>query len=611
MCGLVGIFSFTENVEKYQPFIKWSLATMKRRGPDSNGIYFSGKNFISGFNRLSIRDLSNNANQPMESICGNYVLCYNGEIYNTDEIKSILRKFEINYKTNSDTEILLYALIHLDIKIVLELLDGIFAFSFFNKNENSIILARDRAGVKPLYYGTSRFGIVFSSQYDHIINHPYFKDNSFSSRSISAYLQFGYMVENYGIIKNTKLLEHGNYIKSYIGNFKLNTYWSFPLKRFSKTQSNLEDTIEHSVKSQLVSDVNIGTYMSGGIDSTLVTYFANSSNLGINSYNISQDDIEYDEGEISKKFANIFNTNHKSRKIDGNDLINLLDNNFKAFSEPFADYSSIPTMFLSDFSSKDVTVALSGDGGDELFWGYPRNYKIFNKIDWITAPKYRVALRWLIENCFGLNRKVSKKELIYNNFFEYYFHTLFISGGAYWVPKLTKQKSIIIKGDNYISENNKAFELMRKLEFDFHLQRILIKVDRSSMFYSQEVRVPLLSKNIINKSLEYSIYDCIKDDQGKLPLKFLLSKFTNKELVNLPKKGFSIPIDDWVRTTLKKEIEEKLYNSNNDLSSYIDSKELRKMLEEHFSGTKSWGWMIWAVYSLIMWHDYHYNKYPN
>ena len=608
MCGIVGVYSYNNQIESHNNFIDHSLLDMARRGPDSSETWTNNQNYITGFNRLAIRDLSANANQPMVSDCNDYVLSFNGEIYNSERFKTKSELSGVKFKTTSDTEVLLYGLIHLGLDYVLNQFDGIFAFAFYDRVKDTLILARDRAGVKPLYYGFSDEGVVFSSQYNHVIKHIFTKNNSIVPESIGAYLQFGYMIEGTGIISNTSFLPHGNYLKISKSAFKLKSYWEFPTEISEKTEQPLSEVIYNSTENQLVGDVPIGSFMSGGNDSTLITNFANLSCPGIKSYNIGVDNKEFDESVASMDFASKFKTDHHRKFITEDDMLNLVDINFKAFSEPFSDFSSIPTLFLSEFAKKDVTVVLSGDGGDELFWGYPRNNSIASKLDWITSSKVNILRRLIFEKLFNLDRKVTRKELLYNNFNEYYYHSLFISGAAYWVPKL-----IDIKPQTsafYIKEDNEAeaLNIMRKLEFDLHLQRILLKVDRASMYHSLEVRVPLLSNKVIDKSTEYLFEDCVKNNLGKIPLKNILSKYADIDLVNRKKQGFVIPIDQWTRTILKKDIHEKLMNIDGELSMVLNKKKITQMLDQHFSGKYSWGWMIWSLYSLVMWFNIHRSK---
>lgn len=616
MCGIVGVYAFREKIESNLEFIKWANSTMERRGPDSEGIWCNEKNYISGFRRLAIRDLSPEANQPMLSACGNYVLTFNGEIYNTGYLRRELTGRDVRFKTTSDTELLLYAIIHLGIDETLDKVDGIFAFAFYNSILDILIIARDRAGIKPLYYGHTQEGIVYSSQYDHIINHPFIRDKAIDPGALGSYLQLGYMAEGKAIISETFLLPHGHYIKVANGNVSaLICYFDYPINSKKKNLIGMYDCLSGSVESQLVSDVPVGTFMSGGIDSPLVSYFANKHQQ-IKSFNIGVDDPGFDESIAARAYSEIFKTDHYLKMIAEKDLLATIDDNTQAYSEPFADYSSIPTLILSKFAKEKVTVVLSGDGGDELFWGYPRNISVMKQHPLISANKGYVFAKILFEKFTNANpRTVSGKLIKYKSFTEFYYHTLFVTGAAHWVSKIFNEKPALpffyekVLHQKYDQKNlEECMNVMRKLEFDLHLQRILIKVDRASMYHSLEVRVPLLSNSVIDQSIGYKYGNCIHNDIGKYNLKEVLASVSNEKLVFTPKKGFSIPLAKWIRQDLSKDVKEKVLNLPPEIGQYFNNKNLEKMVDQHYSGACDWSWNIWVLYSLVNWYRVHWKK---
>lgn len=592
---------------------------MAHRGPDSEGLWDNGKNYLAGFRRLSIRDLSKEANQPMVSDCGNYVLVFNGEIYNTDELIQNLTGKGVSLKTSSDTEILLYNLIYCDLDKVLNDADGIFAFAFFDVKKEELILARDRAGVKPLYVGFSETGLVYSSQYDHITNCPILKSKRISGENIGTYLQLGYMPAGIAVVEDTFLVPHGHFMRISVNSIgQPEPFFQFPIFREqAKTESSLDTVLEDSVKSQLVSDVPLGTFLSGGVDSPLVTHYASKAKPQLQSYSIGMENVAFDESGNAAFYAEKFNTEHHLRIISEQDLLNTISDNTNAFSEPFSDYSSIPTLILSKLARQKLTVALSGDGGDELFWGYPRNSKIITNFHNISAPKARIFFKILIEKAFGKKRTVTSKELKYADFATYYYNSVFISGASYWVPKILKVKPtkspVYFEARDYWESSPKdilsATDLVRKIEFDLHLQRILMKVDRSSMFHSLEVRVPVLSKEMLQKSVEYTHFQCFQHGQGKFPLKEMLHRVSGSKKVWEGKKGFGIPLGGWMRNKLKNEMESKVLDMPEELIQFFQKEQLEKMLHQHMQGAKDWSWMIWALYSLVNWYDTHFEKF--
>lgn len=614
MCGIVGIYNFNSSTTGSGRFIDWALTTMKFRGPDSHGKWNHGNKYYTGFVRLAIRDLSINANQPMVSDCGDFVLTYNGEIYNTDKFRvDLIKNHGIKFKTNSDTEVLLYALKHFGHEKVLKEFDGIFAFALYNKKTSSLLIARDRSGVKPLYIGLDSEAVIFSSQYDHIIQHPLIRSKSVNPGAIGAYLQLGYVPEGSGLLEDTFLLPHGHFIEiTPSGVSKIKPYFEFPSSPQQGEAKHLEESISNAVASQLVSDVSIGTFMSGGVDSPLVTYFAKQYYPKIQSFNIGVPDSSLDESEASSKFAALFQTQHHTKYITEYDLLNSLKDNTKAYSEPFADFSSIPTLLLSSFVRKKMTVALSGDGGDELFWGYPRNVNIFEKHSHITASKRQILFRLVLQKFKFQKRVVSSKELRYKDFWEYYYNTIFIGGSAYWTNRIFKgipeeaffYKKLRDELGNKDPNLQSCMDAVRKLEFDLHLQRILLKVDRASMYNSLEVRVPLLSNSVIDSSLNYSSTQCVQHN-GKYPLKKILSKYSNHNLVYQKKKGFEIPLGKWLNGVLAEDLKSKLTEIPHELSPLFNKSEIQRMIKIHKSGKRDLSWMLWALYSLMNWYEEH------
>jgi asparagine synthase (glutamine-hydrolysing) len=613
MCGIVGIYNLGTSFKDESPYIKWCNQTMKRRGPDSNGIWKEEENkYTTGFVRLAIRDLSPLGNQPMVSECGNYVISFNGEIYNTDLLKLKLSKFNIQFKSTTDTEVLLHLLKHYSPKEILPILDGIFAFSFYDKANHTLILARDRVGTKPLYIGSFDEGFIFSSQYDHIVNYRKIKNNKWNAADIGLYLQLGYFPSGHAPIENTFFFPEGKFAIIQNNNLEFHEYFDFEQKESDSKQHSLDDLLKQVVSSQLISDVPVGTFLSGGVDSPIVSAFANDIKK-VNAYTIGVENSNDDESKNASFYANKFKIEHHLKFINEDLLIQRLQENFEAFTEPFADYSSIPTLMVSEFAKEDVTVVLSGDGPDELLWGYKRNILA---LEAAKAYQYPKILRGLFLICkkIGLLKKIkiNKRHIEAANFVQYYFRTNFIGGADALVKKYFKTKP---SKPTYITnlENNtssySASELIRHIEFKFHLPRILLKVDRASMHHSLEVRVPFLSNSFIDYASSLQMDECVEGDHGKMPLKKWLSTHSNSTICFESKKGFTIPLKEWIKRTLYTKIEDEFNNLSIELSYLFDKTALIKILKEHKEGKSDWSWTIWAVYSFLMWKKIHLNKY--
>ncbi len=615
MCGIVGMYSFKSN--NLQPeYFNWCLSTMQRRGPDASASWSNHKNYITVFARLAIRDTSSNGDQPMLSHCGNYCISFNGEIYNTELIFTLLKPYLSSFRSSSDTELLLYALIHLGANKTLEVLDGMFAFAFYDVQNNRLLLARDQLGIKPLYIGESNEGVVYSSQYDHIINHSFFRDQPFDETVIASCLQLGYMPENDGVIKYTKLFPHGHYMIVEDGKAALHQYYSYAKKSEDRSTGNIDNILGASVNRQLVSDVPVGTFMSGGTDSTLVSYFANSYKH-FKAFTIGVKDSVMDESESAKTFAEKFGIDHYCKYISSQDMLQLLNDNAKAFTEPFADYSSLPTLLLSKFAKEQVTVALSGDGADELFWGYPRNLKALSLMPSYKNNLWERRLKILLAKIKDPSTIYLARHWNNKNFLEYYYSSLAVTGAPHWLPQVFEVKpkpsffftEAVNKTDQKNASVEELMNCIRKMEADIHLQRILLKVDRASMHHSLEVRVPFLSKAMLQYSLSCTYSDCINGAEGKINVKQSLMNKAGESMVLKPKKGFTIPMDDWLRKEIKNEATEKIMDMPRHLALMFNRGKLQHLLQTHMDGTRQNGWFIWAVYSLVQWDAHHRNKY--
>lgn len=612
MCGIVGIYTYKRDVKRHEKFVRWSMGQMLRRGPDSDG-YYKNEYIAFGFRRLAIRDTSKNANQPMVDNDTGCVLVFNGEIYNTNYLKGKLSS-DICFRTNSDTEVLLRCLVDLGPDIVLPLLDGIFAFSFYDPRDCRFVLARDRCGVKPLYFGQKNNTLVFCSEYSHILCHDDFSKERVNIDALGQYLQLGFVPDGDSIFTNTYLLQHGCYLSVIRDQTpKLIQYYNYPWHCDLNHKQSLGNIVAESVYSQLVSDVPVGVFQSGGIDSSVVACNAISLDPTLESFTIGVGgNSEMDESKIAKAFASHLGMKNNIYRVDGNDsLLDLIDQNTEAFSEPFADYSSLPTLMLSKFARKKITVALSGDGGDELFWGYKRNVNTANLLRCFKGNKLLRAV-CVVKNRISMAEsiKVPFELLRYSSFQDYAFQRTFITGAKKWYKKLLHyepsppffMKCIFEESgdDNYLTDVEKM-NLLRKIEFDFHLQRVLLKVDRTSLYHSLEVRVPLLSNQMLNVSLQYAYNECISSQMGKIPLRNTLERCAGPLFSKLPKKGFTVPIDDWIQSILAKRITERLVDIPELFSTFFDDKAIIALLRSPRSHNSAW--VIWALFTLFEWAD--------
>jgi asparagine synthase (glutamine-hydrolysing) len=611
MCGFFGVLAFRGDVISSKNFLDYALQDLSRRGPDQQGVW-EDAHALLGFRRLAIRDLSHAGDQPMVSPNDNFIILYNGEIYNSDELINWAGINVSELKSRSDTEIILLCIEKNGVCKTLERLDGIFALAVYDKRQKSVTLARDRAGVKPLYFGSSNEGVVFSSNYHLVTAHPYFSKGHLQKSALYNYLRYGFIQEGEGLLYNTYNLPHGHFI-TLSGNSE--TTWKpyTNLNEFlhhngvSVKREPLHEVFESVVRSQLVSDVPVGTFLSGGVDSTITSALAARANKNLTAFTIGVDDPLLDETSEAVRFAKNFNLNHVVHKLDEDALSTIIEQYDDCMGEPLADYSSLMTLKVAELAKNEITVALSGDGGDELFWGYPRFKKAAKYVSYYNASAIG---RWLRIIAGKLTRKHIPHEVrVHSNFKEYYLSKQSIPGADRWtrllLNKFTGQPvpyfASALTGD--VSTTPLAMRFARALEFHIHLQRVLLKVDRASMYHSLEVRTPILSRPMINLSTCYEYADCVNSTKAKMPLRHLLkSLLPPAEADSGLKKGFEPPLGKWLRGTLKKRFEERLFSIPLLYQHDISKDAIIKMWEEHQSGINN-TWMLWSLYSLFTWTD--------
>lgn len=612
MCGITGSFTFGGLMASEIPFVRWSTDQMHRRGPDAEGFLAMGQAAF-GFRRLAIRDLRPEANQPMKDPSGRYFLAFNGELYHTESLKAKLSPTTV-YRTHSDTEVLLHCLVQWGVERTLPLLDGMFAFAWYDSASSTLALARDRCGIKPLYYARNHRVLLFCSEYDLLLCHDDFRNASLNLHALSHYLRLGFVPDGEAMYQQTCLLPHGYWLTVQgEGKTELKKYADYPWHPPHRAACPLHESIQASVQSQLVADVPVGVFQSGGIDSSIVSAAAFHADRNVEGFTIGvESSDEMDERHVAGRHAQSLGMRHHVRTISSTDVLSdLIAQNTRAFSEPFADYSSLPTLLLSQFARGQVKVALSGDGGDELFWGYPRNREAASYLSLFAHGTLPRALRILWKRAVGSGKPIPYNLLKYNNFADFSFQKTFITGSKNWAGRIfPHQADAPFFLQKLLAELETAGDIsdfdwmnvLRKIEFDFHLQRVLLKVDRASSYHGLEVRVPLLSNAMLDASYAYPYTDCIQGEQGKVPLRNLLAKNTAYPGISqLPKKGFTVPMGDWANGLLSGRIAERLQVVPNALDSYFDKKEIQHLLDAGKNQTNTW--IVWAMFTLFEWQD--------
>jgi len=627
MCRIVGGIDFNSSLFSEDILLKM-CNSMSKGGPDGSGIYLDG-NIGLGHRRLAILDLSDAASQPMEK--GVWVISFNGEIYNFREVRDILLDYGVSFKSDSDTEVIIEAF-NLWGKDAVSQFKGMFTFALYNKQSKILTLCRDRFGVKPLYYYLKDGVFLFSSEIKAFHEYPLF-DKTLELNGISHFLQKGYFSVENCIFKYVHKVPPGSFIDVLpTGKLKFQKYWQVSNDYFSgidhRTEQeilvDLKERLICSFKLRLVSDVEIGVYLSGGIDSSLVTAMLQKiSDKPLRTFTMGFQNNEYNEGAIAFEVASVLGTNHETFYFDTEDLLKTITLLSDIYDEPFGDASAIPTFLLSKKVSKHVKVVLSGDGGDELFGGYSKYYFV-KKFKWLL--RIPILLRQIVYK--GLLEVHPKKlSAILKIFSTAEYSQLNM--------KLYKFREVLIakdiddlfeKSSNYMSDKD-VFLLTGKIGaksntinsfMDSHLisslgtkdiksylsNDILTKVDRASMYVGLEAREPFLDPELLDFAL--SLPDNYKIDAklgGKILLKKILGEYIDLKIVNGPKRGFTVPIVDWLNGALKNDVIE----IGNEIE-FFKTFELNNVFYKKliFSFYKDEGkynpYSIWFIYCLYNWY---------
>jgi asparagine synthase (glutamine-hydrolysing) len=481
-----------------------------------------------------------------------------------------------------------------------------FAIAIVDTKEDVLLLARDFAGIKPCYFGISEFGAVVASQFNQIYKHPWHKDRlKLRPEMVKEFIAFGYMQAPNTIYDGIFQVEPGSMLcikrdatitKHTICKFSK----EFKAKE-SKHKKLLQEVLSNTIKRQLVSDVSIATFLSGGIDSPLISAYAKKEKDDIEAFTVKVNDDKLNESEIAKTYASHLHMKQHIHTLEASDFLNHIESHFQAFSEPFGDFSSIPTYLISKASKKRHTVMLSGDGGDELFFGYPRMLDILNKSIWFKFPLFLRTTLVRITNTLRITRTWAP---FFKTFSEFVmFKHIHISKGVLENLFPDIEFSIEMKKLYAIKNSSKSAILhqLRWNEFYGHMQRVLVKVDRASMMNSLEVRVPFLDKQMINAAWETKQNVLKTKPDLKHILKELLAKEIPQELLNKKKMGFAIPIDKWLHTNLKKDV---LYHTH-ELPIYgaeiLQVDELRRYITNFYNNSHNDYWGIWHIYAWQKW----------
>lgn len=615
MCGIVGIWQKDEKPVSVK-LISQMRDSMTSRGPDDAGIWLD-KYIGLGHRRLSILDISPLGHQPMVDEETGAVVCYNGEVYNFMAIREELKALGLKFRSQTDTEVVLKAYTVWGEHCVKRFV-GMFAFSIWDPKKRGIFLARDQIGIKPLYYYIGEDVILFASRMSALLIHPACP-RDIDMEALELYLENGYVPAPWSMIKGVKKLRPGHTLWVDEKDIEENCYWNIDtipidptLERFSENElgDRLDSLLRESVKLQMISDVPLGAFLSGGIDSTtVVAHMIQVTNKPPKTFTIGFKEGQYDESIYARKIAQHLGTEHHELIMTSNDLLGLLESNTAHYDEPFADWSSLPTLLVSKFAREHVTVCLSGDGGDELFAGY-HYYDLLRSLKpFYRLPKFfRFILGSMITRMGNHKSLLLGKSLCQSDILSCFsFMRSMIKD--YDIKTLLIEKDILSMRDLFI-ERSKHFPRLDdiskscRLDVAYYLaDDILQKVDVASMSVSLEARVPLLDHRIVEFTQSLPIKYKHRYGQSKWLLKKVLERYVPPNLFERTKGGFGVPIREWFHGELKEMIQDELSPARVRQFGYLKPEGVQRLLDLHFSGKRDTHPMLWVLLSLLRWNE--------
>lgn len=608
MCGHFSIFRKNEDYKINREIAIGALKKITHRGPDDDGIYEDERVFL-GFRRLSIIDLEN-GHQPFEK--DSFVMIFNGEIYNYKEIKEELLELGHTFSTNSDTEVLLTSYIQWGEECVKKL-RGMFAFIIYNKETGDAYGARDQFGIKPLYYVNDDNIISFASEYKSLLELN--KDYKVDKKALQNYLSYQFTPNQSTMLEEIRELAPGNYFTIKDSKLSIAEYFVLDYKKEKNIkEEDLFNIMKDSVKMHMVSDVEVGTFLSGGIDSTIIATLAKEENPNIKSFTVGFGIENYDEISVAKKSAEFLGIENIHINITEEDYINILPEITYKLDEPVADPSLLGLYFLSKEASKYVKVVLSGEGSDELFGGYNIYGEYYGVRPFLSMPrfinKFINKMVYRLPNFRGRNylerattpledRYIGNAKIFSNEEAEKLLKN-YSKDNKFNVP--VKEYYDHCKKENY-----DYVETMQYIDMKTWLQGdILVKADRMSMGNSLELRVPFLDKEVLKVAKQLTLKQKISKNNTKVLLRKSFEKILPPHIVEKKKLGFPTPIRVWLNGRLGEVVRETINNAKVD--SYIDKDFSLKLLDDHIKGKADNSRKVWTIFIFCLWHQIHVEK---
>jgi asparagine synthase (glutamine-hydrolysing) len=647
MCGFAGYIDARAASEKaaLESAARKMAEVLRHRGPDDDGVWSDSRAGVAfGHRRLSILDLSAAGHQPMFSPTNRFVVVYNGEIYNCEELRQALLSENPNlrFRGHSDTEVMLAAFEQWGVESSLEHLNGMFAFALWDQRDNSLFLARDRFGEKPLYYGWAGHNFLFGSELNALRAHRAF-DAEISRDALAAYLRFNCIPAPYSVYKSIYKLPPGSFLQYSAGEVKIKTYWSLRacvLRAMSEpfhgsvddACDKLDRLLRDAVKLRMQADVPLGAFLSGGIDSSVIVALMQAQTTRpVRTFSIGFHDPAYDEARDARAIAQHLGTDHTELYVTSDQAISVVGSLPEIYDEPFADSSQIPTLLISELTRRHVTVSLSGDGGDEVFGGY--NRYTWGGTLWNCFKHVPNLLRGVLAEAIGAigtqtwdaafdhARPVLPKnwhqrmpgyklhkvaELLrsadplsmYERMASHWFNPESVVLGAGARPPMH------IVDHQWLALRNFEQQAMYLDTITYLPNDILVKLDRASMAVSLEGRIPYLDPRVVEFAWSLPQTMKVRPNEGKWILRQVLYRYVPRQLVERPKMGFGIPLDSWLRGPMRDWAEALLDPRRLQQEGFFNPEPVRQKWSDHILGRGAWQYHLWDILMFQLWLEH-------